>query len=90
MKKIRIILCACIIMIVILLSGCTNQNKNMVNEDGANNNVQEEINKNSIAYTGWLKTEGANLLNEKGEQIQLRGISSHGIQWFPDVLTFEI
>lgn len=89
MKKIRIILCACIIMIVILLSGCTNQNKNMVNEDGANNNVQEEINKNSIAYTGWLKTEGANLLNEKGEQIQLRGISSHGIQWFPDVLTFE-
>ncbi len=89
MKKIRIILCACIIMVIILLSGCTNQNKNMDNKDDVNNNVQEEINKNSIAYTGWLKTEGANLLNEKGEPIQLRGLSSHGIQWFPDVLTFE-
>lgn len=50
---------------------------------------EEVIDKNSIKYTGWLKTEGAVLENEKGEPIQLRGLSSHGIQWFPQVLTYD-
>lgn len=52
--------------------------------------VQEEvIDKNSIQYTGWLKTQGSQLQNEKGEPIQLRGLSSHGIQWFYDIITYE-
>ena len=50
---------------------------------------EEVVDKNSIKYTGWLKTEGAVLENEKGEPIQLRGLSSHGIQWFPEVLTYD-
>jgi len=31
---------------------------------------------------GQLKVEGTKLLTEDGKQIQLRGISSHGLQWF--------
>lgn len=50
---------------------------------------EEQIDKNSIAYTGWLKTKGAELQNQHGERIQLRGLSSHGIQWFPDVITYD-
>ena len=50
---------------------------------------EEVVDKNSIKYTGWLKTEGAVLENEKGEPIQLRGLSSHGIQWFSEVLTYD-
>ena len=66
------------------------EEKNEINTDkNIEKNKEEQINKNSIKYTGWLKTEGRDLLNEHGEKIQLRGISSHGIQWFPDVITYE-
>lgn len=50
---------------------------------------EEQIDKNSIKYTGWLKTNGAELQNQRGEKFQLKGLSSHGIQWFPHVITYD-
>lgn len=47
------------------------------------------VSKNSVEYAGWLKTSGSQLQNEKGEPMQLRGISSHGIAWFSDLITYE-
>lgn len=82
-RNIKIIIC--ILIITIALSGCTNTNI----ENNNTSAQSENVDKNSIAYTGWLKTQEANLLNEKEEPIQLRGLSSHGIQWFSDVLTYE-
>ena len=35
------------------------------------------------ASAGKLSVDGAKLIDESGEQIQLRGISTHGIAWFP-------
>ncbi|GGM09333.1 cellulase family glycosylhydrolase [Micromonospora yangpuensis] len=35
------------------------------------------------AINGKLRVCGANLCNQYGKPIQLRGMSSHGIQWFP-------
>lgn len=35
-----------------------------------------------VGKNGWLVVDGSNLLNSSGEPIQLRGISSHGIQWY--------
>ena len=35
-----------------------------------------------VSENGWLQVKGAQLCNEKGEPILLRGMSSHGIQWF--------
>lgn len=64
-------------------------NSNMENKITEDNNTQINIDKESIQYTGWLKTVGAELQNEKGEPIQLRGISSHGIQWFPNIVTYD-
>jgi endoglucanase len=31
---------------------------------------------------GWLRVEGSKLLAQDGTQIQLRGVSSHGLQWY--------
>lgn len=68
------------------------QNSDQLNTIISNETMQEHVNpkteeqNNKIA---WLKTEGANLLTENGEKIALKGISSHGIQWFPEVLTYE-
>ena len=39
-----------------------------------------------VAVNGRLSVCGVNLCNEAGEPVQLRGMSSHGIQFFPDCL----
>jgi hypothetical protein len=40
-----------------------------------------------IAINGQLKVVGTKLTNQNGYPIQLRGMSSHGIQWFNQCLT---
>lgn len=35
------------------------------------------------AQNGWLQVKGTQLCNEAGEPVVLRGMSSHGIQWYP-------
>ena len=39
-----------------------------------------------VAQNGWLKVQGTLLVNEQGNPIRLKGISSHGLQW--DVARF--
>ena len=39
-----------------------------------------------VAVNGALSVCGVNLCNQAGEAIQLRGMSSHGIQFFPKCL----
>ncbi len=36
-----------------------------------------------VSENGRLRVDGARLVNERGEAVQLRGMSSHGLQWFP-------
>lgn len=35
----------------------------------------------------WLKVESNKIVNNSGEQILLKGISSHGLEWYSDILT---
>lgn len=72
-----------------------NEVNNKVNNEIKNNNIEtnETENKfssnetsteknNFVSYNGKLKLNGTKIVNEKGENIQLRGVSSHGIQWY--------
>lgn len=55
------------------------KNKEEIKEE----NELKKIEKNNlVTYNGKLKVEGVNLVNQYGEFIQLRGISTHGIQWY--------
>lgn len=47
------------------------------------------IDHNGATYNGWLKTNGNALENEHGKPIQLRGVSSHSLDWFYDVITYD-
>ena len=38
------------------------------------------------SVTGALHVEGARLTGSSGEPVQLRGISTHGVAWFPDYI----
>ncbi len=40
-----------------------------------------------VSENGGLCVKGTRLCNEKGEPVVLRGMSSHGIQWFPQFVT---
>jgi endoglucanase len=40
-----------------------------------------------VAANGQLRVCGVKLCNENGKQIQLRGMSSHGLQWYSQCLT---
>jgi len=41
-----------------------------------------EYNKNGVRHHGALRVEAARLVNHAGEAVQLRGMSSHGLQWY--------
>lgn len=36
-----------------------------------------------VSQNGQLRVEGTRLVNERGETVTLRGMSTHGIQWYP-------
>ncbi len=37
-----------------------------------------------VSENGWLQVRGTQLCNEAGEPVVLRGMSSHGLQWFSE------
>lgn len=45
------------------------------------------IDPNGVEYNGWLQVKGNKLLNEKGKEFKLKGVSTHGIQWFTTLYT---
>ncbi len=42
-----------------------------------------------VSENGRLRVEGPRLVNERGEAVVLRGMSSHGLQWYSRFLTRE-
>ena len=52
-------------------------------------NLEKNINHDGAKYNGWLSVNGSKLMNKKGNYIQLRGLSSHGIQWYGKLYSFD-
>ncbi len=41
---------------------------------------------NGVSVHGALRVDGTQLVNARGEPLQLRGMSSHGLQWYPEYI----
>jgi aryl-phospho-beta-D-glucosidase BglC (GH1 family) len=41
-----------------------------------------------ISKHGWLSVAGTQLIDEHGESVQLRGMSSHGLTWYPEYVNY--
>ena len=52
-------------------------------------NVSMEPIGNGVPYHGALSVEGTRLVNQSGEGVQLRGMSSHGLQWYPEYTNYR-
>lgn len=64
------------LLMVLGLTGCTKTSDVPENQDGAKAH-------------GALRVEGTRLMDEHGDAVQLRGMSSHGILWYPEYLCRE-
>lgn len=63
------------------------QEKELETAGAANGSLTEKNGDYILARpskNGALSVKGTQLVDEKGEAVQLRGISTHGIAWFPD------
>lgn len=45
-----------------------------------------EISKNGVAKNGQLSVKGTNLISEEGNIVRLKGMSSHGLMWYPEYI----
>lgn len=56
------------------------------NEDS---NTQGTAKSTAAVPSGRLSVKGTQLVNEAGEAVQLRGVSTHGLAWFPEYVNYE-
>lgn len=43
----------------------------------------------AVARHGWLSVDGTDLVDQNGQQMQLYGMSTHGIAWFPEYVNYD-
>ena len=84
MKKILIVLLIIILIICsILFINKGDKNKSTTKKEVNKSERRMEVEENNlVSFNGWLKIENNTLVNEKGNKIQLRGMSTHGLQWY--------
>lgn len=72
-------------LFLLTFTGCQKEGKK--EEVKNETQIQEKQEKNNfVSYNGSLKVSGANLLNQYDEIIELKGISSHGLQWYANYI----
>lgn len=103
MMKIKKMRMACIIwmlLIVLCVQGCKSSKEqqelkrqepeqSIVKEDTEADLTQQTEELAAPSVTGALHVEGTKLYGSNGSPVQLRGISTHGLAWFPDYVNEE-
>ncbi len=90
MKK-KIIL---LLMVLVLLTSACGKTGTTAKKNNANKKettvTEKKVEKNNyVSYNGNLSLEGNNIVNQYKEKIVLKGMSSHGLQWFNYLITDE-
>ena len=73
----------------------TQQNNDINQENNIKQNVINEQNKKEVTKTtpvekhGKLTLKGTDIVDKNGNKFQLKGVSTHGLQWFPQYVNKE-
>lgn len=51
--------------------------------------IDNIIYNNYVSDNGWLYVDGTSIKNKRNKNFTLRGVSSHGLQWYSDVITYD-
>ena len=79
-------------------SGNTNVSNGSGNNSGSEpasppeqsgSSAQQQTISGGVSKNGWLQVKGTQLCSESGSQVMLRGMSSHGIQWYPQYASVQ-
>ena len=95
-NKIKILLLVIIIIVLGILIFIKFSDNDKVVKTGTKkitNETKEEkdvMKNNLVSYNGWLKIENNTLVNEKKEKIRLKGISTHGLQWYSKYANYDM
>ncbi len=83
MKKILLFIIISLIVVIGFLY-LKKDNNQKSNKQDVKKDVQSSttIDNNLVSSNGWLEIKNNTLVNEKGNKIQLKGMSTHGIQWY--------
>ncbi|MBQ3416106.1 MAG: glycoside hydrolase family 5 protein [Clostridia bacterium] len=44
---------------------------------------------NYVSDNGWLYVDGTSIKNKRNKNFTLKGVSSHGLQWYSDIITYD-
>ena len=78
-----------LLILILFITGCTANQDEPINNTPVNN-IEDNPNiekNNYVSYNGSLKVDGISLVNQYDEKIVLKGVSSHGLQWFNYLIT---
>lgn len=95
-NKIKILLLVTIIIVLgvfIFIKFSDNDKAVKTETKKITNETKEEkdvMKNNLVSYNGWLKIENNTLVNEKKEKIRLKGISTHGLQWYSKYANYDM
>ncbi len=87
-----------VVISLLVLSACSNEqadfsvsssevNSNLENNQASEVSNQEEKDSN---FYGDLQVEGTHVTDSDGNVVQLNGVSTHGINWFPDYVNYQL
>lgn len=88
MKKKILIL----VLVLFSITGCVASNSNLSTSNGKITNNKEKTKQeknNLVSYNGALKLDGVDIVNQYNEKFQLKGMSSHGLQWYGNLINEE-
>jgi len=78
----KFLMVLCVILLFLPVSACHSNNTQGQETPG-------ELKDNLFTRHGKLSVNGANLVDKNGEKVQLYGMSTHGIAWFPRYVNYE-
>ena len=91
---ITIFLCVLCLIEYALLCKSREQNRKLQSDEiqqirKAANVPKQDVSEDGVKAHGKLTVKGINLIDEKGNKVQLRGMSSHGLLWYPEYTNYS-
>ena len=98
MKIKRAFCIALLLTAAMLLAGCGSKADTSSSDASSANDASGQQSQEAVTYepsqacpsvSGQLSVQGTSLVDESGNPVQLRGVSTHGLAWFPQYVNAE-
>ena len=78
-----------LLILLVFIVGCGKVEPKIIEKEETKKEEKVIEKNNYPSYNGYLKVAGTKIVNENDEDFILKGVSTHGIQWFGELYTKE-